>query len=97
MSQPIKSESLIPFDYLPDSAFVRLNQLRSASIIPFSTATAWRRVREGTFPQPVRISPQVTAWRVSQIRQWLQCPDGFIAATDEQQDPQPAPSKRGAP
>lgn len=97
MSHPIKSESLIPFDDLPDSAFVRLHQLLAASIIPFSAATAWRRVREGTFPQPVRISPQVTAWRVSQIRQWLQCPDGFIAATDEHQDPRPANGKRGAP
>lgn len=66
------------FDELPDSSLIRLNQLITTSVIPFSATTAWRRVREGTFPQPVAISPQVTAWRVGEIRQWLKCPDKFM-------------------
>lgn len=96
MSHPIKSESLIPFDDLPDSAFIRLHQLLAASIIPFSAATAWRRSRAGTFPQPVRISPQVTAWRVGEIRQWLKCPESFTAETNKQIKPKPAKGTRGA-
>ncbi len=83
MKQRIPTSLLVAFDELPDSAFVRLNQLLSTAVIPFSAATAWRRVREGTFPQPVRISPQVTAWRVGEIREWLKCPGGFVAKRQE--------------
>jgi predicted DNA-binding transcriptional regulator AlpA len=81
MSHPIKSEPFVSFDDLPDSAFIRLHQLLSASIIPFSAATAWRRVREGSFPQPIRISPQVTAWRVADVRQWLKDPANYVTDT----------------
>ena len=83
MKQQIPTSLLIRFDDLPDSSFVRLNQLISTAVIPFSAATAWRRVREGKFPQPVRVSPQVTAWRVGEIRQWLKCPGEFIAERAE--------------
>ena len=83
MKQQIPTSLLIRFDDLPDSSFVRLNQLISTAVIPFSAATAWRRVREGKFPQPVRVSPQITAWRVGEIRQWLKCPGEFIAERAE--------------
>lgn len=79
MKQQISTGSLVTFDDLPDSAFVRLNQLLSTGLVPFSAATTWRRVRAGTFPKPVRISPQVTAWRVGQIREWSKCPGNFVA------------------
>jgi prophage regulatory protein len=88
MKQQIPTSLLVPFDDLPDSSFVRLNQLLSTSVIPFSAATAWRRVREGTFPQPVRVSAQVTAWRVGEIRQWLKCPSEFIAERAESKQKQ---------
>jgi predicted DNA-binding transcriptional regulator AlpA len=83
MNQKISTNLLVAFDELPESAFVRLNQLLSTSVIPFSAATAWRRVRAGTFPQPVRVSPQVTAWRVGEVRQWLKCPGEFTAQRGE--------------
>ena len=83
MKQQIPTNLLVRFDDLPDSSFVRLNQLLSTAVIPFSAATAWRRVRAGTFPRPVRVSPQVTAWRVGEIRQWLKCPGEFIVERAE--------------
>ncbi len=83
MKQQVPTSLLVQFDDLPDSSFVRLNQLLSTAVIPFSATTAWRRVREGTFPQPVRVSPQVTAWRVGEIRQWLKSPSEFVAERDE--------------
>ena len=83
MNQQISPSPLVAFDELPDSAFVRLKQLLSTSVVPFSAATAWRRVRAGTFPQPVRVSPQVTAWRVGEVRQWLKCPGEFTAQRGE--------------
>ena len=73
-------EKRVCFDELPGSSFVRLHQLIAFRIIPFSAATTWRRVRDGTFPKPVRISPQVTAWRVGDIREWAKCPGSFRAS-----------------
>lgn len=72
---------LVHFDELPDSALVRLNQLLVSRVVPFSASTAWRRIRDGTFPQPIRLSPQITAFRVGEIRQWLRSPATFLAST----------------
>lgn len=86
MSSPIKVVQEAPmlitrseFDRLPDSAFLRLKQLvlprkssnSSFAILPFSSATVWRKVAEGTFPSPVRLSAGVTAWVVGDVRRWL--------------------------
>lgn len=76
MSQPKPSTD---FDELPDDALIRLSLLLAFSLIPFSTSTLWRRVRANTFPKPVRLSPQVTAWRVGEIREWLKNPGEFVA------------------
>ncbi len=66
------------FDQLPDSAFLRESQLLQNSkhperpgIIPFSGPTLWRRVNDGSFPRPHKLSPRVTAWQVGDIRNWL--------------------------
>jgi hypothetical protein len=71
------------FDALPDSAFVRESQLvqdpkrpRYPSPLPFSAATLWRKVAAGTFPKPIKLSTRVTAWRVAEVRTFLQTPDG---------------------
>ena len=79
MKQSVSKALLVDFDDLPDNAFVRQAQLLSSSVIPFSAATLWRRVRAGAFPQPIHISPQVTAWRVNEIRQWQKNPSGYVA------------------
>jgi predicted DNA-binding transcriptional regulator AlpA len=34
-------------------------------------ATVWRKAKAGTFPQPVNLSAQVTAWRVEDVRAWM--------------------------
>lgn len=56
---------------LPATGFVRQAQL-SPRIIPFSPATLWRKVKNGEFPQPVKLSVRVTAWRVEDIRAWME-------------------------
>lgn len=40
-------------------------------ILPFSAATLWRKVRAGTFVQPVRLSARVTAWNRAKVQEWL--------------------------
>ena len=66
------------FDELPDTAYARLSQLvrdpkhpTRTTPLPFSAATAWRKVREGTFPAPLKLGPAITAWRVADVHSWL--------------------------
>jgi predicted DNA-binding transcriptional regulator AlpA len=69
------------FDVLPDTAFIRESQLvydprrpGFPAPLPFSAATLWRKVAAGTFPKPLKLSSRVTAWRVADIRIFLQTP-----------------------
>ena len=41
------------------------------AIVPFSSATLWRKVKAGTFPAPVKLSERVTAWPVESVRAWM--------------------------
>ncbi|MEV4783407.1 helix-turn-helix transcriptional regulator [Burkholderia sp. LMU1-1-1.1] len=42
-----------------------------AGILPVSPATVWRWVRDGKFPQPFKLSAGVTAWRLSDVEQFI--------------------------
>lgn len=33
-------------------------------------ATPWRWVQSGTFPAPVKLSPNCTRWRLSDVEAW---------------------------
>ncbi len=37
-------------------------------LIPVSHATWWRGIKDGRYPQPVKLGARVTAWRVEDIR-----------------------------
>ncbi len=73
------AKKLSPFDELPDDAFIRLPRLISWGLIPFSSSTLWRMCRNGKFPQPIKISEDITAWRVGDIRKWLKAPGDYVA------------------
>ncbi len=61
---------------LPESGFVRLSQILgnrkatppSPPVIPVSKSTWWAGVKAGRFPQPVKLGPRLTMWRVEDIR-----------------------------
>lgn len=61
---------------LPETGFLRLRQVIGdpkanppiPAIIPVSKSTWWAGVKDGRFPQPVRIGPRSPAWRVDDIR-----------------------------
>lgn len=65
-----KNPTINSFDTMSDAGMVRQSQLIQ-SVLPFSAATLWRRVKNKTFPAPVKISPRCTAWRVVEVRAWL--------------------------
>jgi len=69
----MKAGDVITFDKLPDSALVRAAALIGGAtpVLPFSMATLWRKVADGSFPAPLRIGLRSTAWRVSEVRAWL--------------------------
>lgn len=64
--------------------FVRLKQILGdpASIppvpplIPIAKSTWWAGVKSGRFPKPVKLGPNTTAWKISDIRELL---DGFAS------------------
>jgi predicted DNA-binding transcriptional regulator AlpA len=58
------------FDSLPASGYIRQAQL-IPDVVPFSSATLWRKCKAGHFPKPVKLSERVTAWRVADVREFL--------------------------
>jgi predicted DNA-binding transcriptional regulator AlpA len=60
------------------SEYIRASEL--LEMVPFSRATLWRRVRDEEFPQPVPISPGITAWRRVEVEGWLKEKGKGIAA-----------------
>lgn len=56
---------------MPLEGFIRQSAL-IPNIVPFSAATLWRKVKSKDFPAPVKLSERVTAWRLQDVREWLQ-------------------------
>ena len=64
--------------YVELSALLRESQLvqspkrpHGTAPLPFSSATLWRMAKAGTFPKPIKLAQRVTAWRVGDVRAWL--------------------------
>lgn len=57
------------FKPLPSEGLLRLNQV--LSVFPVSRSTWFAGVKNGRFPQPVKIGPRTTAWRVGDIRELI--------------------------
>jgi len=60
----MKTASTMPT--LPESGFMRVNEI--IQLIPIGRSTWWSRVKSGEFPQPVKLGPRTTVWRVEDIR-----------------------------
>ncbi len=58
-----------PSTTLPTEGFVRIYLL--AQCLGISRATIYRKVKEGTFPKPVRLGANSIAFKVEEIRQWM--------------------------
>lgn len=55
---------------VPTIGFFRLSQI--LQLLPVSRATVWRKVKAGTFPKPVKLSRNITAWKVADVREWME-------------------------
>ncbi|WP_233167501.1 helix-turn-helix transcriptional regulator [Xylophilus sp. ASV27] len=56
------------------TGFMRLPQV--LALVPVSNSTLWRHVAAGTFPAAVKLFFGVTAWRVDDVRHWIQAQGG---------------------
>lgn len=73
------TDAIPSFDELADTAYARLSQLvrdpkrpNLPTPLPFSAATLWRKVRAQSFPAPTKLGDAITAWKVSDVRAWMQ-------------------------
>jgi len=80
------------FDDLPDSGYVRQADLIPA-VLPFSASTFWRLVRASKLPKGVLLAPNITAWRVGDIREYLaaQAERARTEASDRDEPPRARP------
>ncbi len=49
--------------------YIRANQLLQ-QFVPFSPSTLRRKVLAGEFPQPVKLSARVVAWKLDDVIAW---------------------------
>jgi len=74
-------------DALPATGFLRLKQIIGdalatppiPAIIPISRSSFLEGVRTGRYPASVKLGPRTTAWRVEDIREFI---EGVAAASE---------------
>lgn len=59
---------------LPTTGFIRASTV--LTFVPFSRTTLWRKCKDGTFPKPMQLSKAITAWRVEDVRAWIEAQGG---------------------
>ena len=74
MGKTASINTKLNFDDLSDDALIRQKDLIAYSVIPFSPATMRRKGKAHTFPEPKKISGNISVFRVSDLRQWLKAP-----------------------
>lgn len=55
---------------LPATGYVRMDKLAAHLSVGRSTIYEW--MRSGTFPSPVSLGSKAVAWRVEDVREWLE-------------------------
>ena len=71
---------------LPETGFLRLPQIIGSkktdpptpAIIPVSKSTWWQGIKTGRYPQPVKLGERCTAWKIEDIRAFIENIDGGV-------------------
>ncbi|OAI12074.1 transcriptional regulator [Methylomonas koyamae] len=64
---------------LPETGFLRLKQIIGdpkaeppiSGLLPMSKSSWWDGVKKGIFPKPIKMGPNMTAWRVEDIAELI--------------------------
>lgn len=60
-------------NHLPQTGFLRLPSIIAPhGPIPVSKSTWWAGIKTGRYPKPVKLSARVSAWRVEDIRAFIE-------------------------
>jgi predicted DNA-binding transcriptional regulator AlpA len=54
---------------MESKGFIRQKQLLPK--LGFSAPTLWRKIKQGSFPKPVKLGKNITAWRLEDIDDWF--------------------------
>lgn len=60
-----------------------VNQLKATGSHPFSNSTRRRKIKNKQYPEPIKISPQMSLWKAGDIRRWRQDPNGYSSTKGE--------------
>jgi predicted DNA-binding transcriptional regulator AlpA len=60
----------------PQPVYGYMRQKELMTLLPFSVATLWRKIKAGTFVQPVKLSTRITAFNRAEVCQWLSEQEG---------------------
>jgi len=63
-------------DSLPIVGYIRLPDV--LKVFPVSKSSWWAGIKEGRYPQPVKLGPRTTAWRVEDIRELINKASGEV-------------------
>ena len=53
----------------PDDRLLRLSEVRTRTAL--ARTTIYRKMREGSFPEPLKVGVRAVRWRESEIESWL--------------------------
>lgn len=64
---------------LPETGFLRLKQIIGdpkakppiSGLLPMSRSSWWDGIKKGIFPKPIKMGPNMTAWRVEDIAELI--------------------------
>lgn len=72
------AEQAIDFQNAADETLVRIADLvrdprrpGKPTLLPFSKSSLERRIAAEAFPQPMKLGPRVTCWKLGDVRQWM--------------------------
>lgn len=60
------TQDILEVRELPLTGLLRIKQV--LRFVPVSRSNWWQGVREGRYPQPLKLSQRVTCWRAADIR-----------------------------
>ena len=72
----VSVENMFDIKQLPDTGYLRLSHIlgskNNPAIIPVSRSAWYAGIKTGRFPKPVKLGPRTAAWRVEDIREYIE-------------------------
>lgn len=78
---PQLSQSLNATAFLREKQLVGNARKGILGMVPFSRATLWRKVKDGSFPRPTKLSERTTAWPTAEVLKWIADPMGYRSSS----------------